>query len=390
MSLLHGPRLLILILLVSLASVAGVLFTPALPSLTKEFGIPQATAQWSMTIFLFAYCLGQLPYGPLSNRFGRKKALFIGLDIALAGSLLCLFSNSFWLFCIGRFLQAIGAAAGLKVVFTMIADQHQSADATKTFSYVMMAFAVMPGIGVAIGGYLTVYFGWKGCFAFLALYTLVLSFLVRLLPETAKSLHKDALQMDKIVHGLRRQFKDPFLIWHSLLMGLGTSIIYIFATVAPYLGIVEMGLTPDAYGLWALLPPLGISIGLFFTARLSYQITPRVGMLSGILLSFVGVIVLAALFNVKWIVPATLFLPMVLIQTGFGLSFTFATSKALSEATDKSNASAVMQFTNMGIVAIATLVTGLCMPVGAAALAAVFGLIVILECAVWLKLKAHH
>ncbi len=389
MNILRGPKLLVLILLVSFASVSGVLFTPALPSLTREFGISESTAQWSMTVFLIAYCFGQLPYGPLSNRFGRKKALFIGLDVALAGSLICLFSNSFWLFCFGRFFQALGAAAGLKVVFTMIADQHQGTNATKTFSYVLMAFAIMPGIGMAIGGFLTIYFSWKGCFAFLSLYALFLGFLIRLLPETARSLDKEALQIEKIIHGLGRHFKDPFLIWHALIMGLGTSIAYIFATVAPYLGIVQMGLSPDVYGIWTLLPPIGIAIGLFLTAQISHRIPSRIGILSGILLSFLGVIILGALFNAGLAAPTALFLPMILIQTGFGLSYTFATG-ALSEATDKSNASAVMQFTSMATTAFATLTVGVCMPIGALALAAIFGLVVILEFAIWLKLKVHH
>ena len=192
----------ILILLVSLAPVSGVFFTPALPLLTEEFGLSEAVAQWSMTIFLIAYSLGQLPYGPIANRWGRKKALFIGFDIAFVGALLCLFANSFWLFCIGRFIQAIGAAAGIKVVFTMISDRHEGNAAAKTFSYFLMAFAMMPGLGMLLGGFITIYSGWRGCFAFLAGYTLLLSFLIRLLPETSHSLNKEAFNLHKISHDL--------------------------------------------------------------------------------------------------------------------------------------------------------------------------------------------
>jgi MFS family permease len=389
-SLFKGPRLLILILIVSLASVSAVLFTPALPLITDVFDVSETTAQWSMSIFLVGYSLGQLPYGPLSNRFGRKTSMVISLDIALVGSLICLFSNAFWLLCIGRFIQAIGSAGGTKIVFTMVSDQYKGNGAVKSFSYILMAFAIMPGLAMATGGFLTVYFGWRGCFGFLSLYSLLLSFLIRLLPETMHKKDKNALQLGKIVHGLGVQFKDSFLMMHAVMTGFGSAIIYVFATVAPYIAIDMMGLSPDVYGLWAFLPPLGLGIGILFIPKVTKKVLPRIGILSGILVSLLAVLVWGVFINAGLIIPATLFLPMVLVQVGISFSFTFSTSKGLGEVEDKSNANAVLQFTNMGIVAVITLITGLFLPLSIIALSAIIGFIVLLELALWLKLRAHH
>ena len=131
---LKSYHLFILRLLISFAAVSGLLFTPALPSLAKDLSISEAQAQWIIAIFLVGYCLGILPYGSLSNRFGRKKANYIGVCLAIVGSLPAYASTSFWMLCAARFLQAFGSSAGLKISFTMIADVHQGMKAAKSIA----------------------------------------------------------------------------------------------------------------------------------------------------------------------------------------------------------------------------------------------------------------
>ena len=389
-TLLKGPKRLILLLLISFASVSGVLFTPSLPDLAQSFQVPESVGQWAMTIFLIGYSLGQLPYGPISNRFGRKKAIYIGATLAFIGCLICLFSTTFAMFCFGRFIQALGAAAGLKVSFTMIGDQHAGSAATRSLSYIMLAFAVMPGIGTAMGGFLTTAYGWQGCFAFLLGYSAAIGLLCTLLPETARSLDPDALQMSKIGHSLSKQFQDPFLVWHALLMGMGTTLIYLFATVAPYISIVQMGLRPDQYGLWNLIPSCGMVIGLLTSAHFADRLAPRISMLSGILLSLLGALLMGAFFSNGYISPLTFFVPGLAILAGDSIFFGSSSGKALSEATDKSNASAVMQFINMGVATTFVLCTGIALPLAPIVLSAIFAIVSFFALVIWLKLKAHH
>ena len=387
---LRGSKHLILVLLISFASISGVLFTPSLPDLARSFDIPDSVAQWAMSIFLIGYSLGQLLYGPVANRFGRKKSIYCGAMLAIIGVAICLFSTHFIVFCLGRLIQALGAAAGLKVAFTMIGDLYKGANATKVLSYVMLAFAVVPGIGVAIGGFITASYGWQGCFAFLLAYSLFVGLLCTQLPETAPKLDPDALQMKKIVSSLGAQFKDPFLVWHALLMSLGTSLIYLFATVAPYIAIEQMGLSPDQYGLWNLIPSVGMVIGLFTSAHFSVRLAPRIAMLSGILLALIGALVMGALFSNGYINPLTFFVPGMLILVGDSIFFSASSGKALSEAKDKSNASAVMQFINMSVTTTIVLIAGIALPFAPQVLSAILGVVSFMALCVWLKLKAHH
>ena len=99
----------ILLLLISFATVTGILFTPALPQIAQSFGISDGRAQMTMSIFLSGYCLGQLPYGPLANRYGRKKTVYIEIALAALGSFLAYASTTFALLCAARFIQALGA-----------------------------------------------------------------------------------------------------------------------------------------------------------------------------------------------------------------------------------------------------------------------------------------
>jgi predicted MFS family arabinose efflux permease len=381
--LLKFPRLIVLLMLISMATLLAVLVTPALPELSRVFHLLSSENQWTMTSYLFGFSFGPLIYGPLGNRFGRKKSILFGLIISIIGSGLAFSAGSFWILCAGRFIQALGAAAGLKITFTMVGDLHTGHSATKVLSLLLLGIATAPSIGVAIGGYLTVGFGWRGCFAFLILYSILMFILCLTLPETAKHLDPKALQIRRIAEGYFQQFKNPLITLHGVLMGLSIAILYIFSSEAPFVAIELMGLTPEEFGLFNLLLPFGMGLGLIAGNRLAAKIRPRTAMLSGILLSFVGVgsMFLSAFFhsNSGW----SLFLPQALILVGMYFLWLFASSEGISQAKDKSNGSAVMQFINLGCATLGTFFVGLFAPKSLFTIPIVFTLILLALLAVW-------
>ena len=113
---------LFLVILAALPSIYAVLFTPSLPLLARYFDMEFSQSQMPMSSFLLGYALGQLPCGPLSNRFGRKPILLVGIVIAILSCFLCIFagySHNFSLFIIARFFMAVGSCAGLQYCFTI-------------------------------------------------------------------------------------------------------------------------------------------------------------------------------------------------------------------------------------------------------------------------------
>ncbi len=376
-------------MLISLATVLAVLVTPALPQISQTFDLLPSENQWTMTTYLFGFSFGPLIYGPLGNRFGRKKSILFGLIISIIGSALAFLSGSFWVLCLGRFIQALGAAVGLKITFTMVGDLHSGQSATKVLSLLLLGLAIAPSIGIAIGGFITVAFGWKGCFAFLILYSLLMFFLCLTLPETAKHLDPKALQIGRIAEGYLSQFKNPLITLHGLLMGLSITILYVFSTEAPFVAIELMGLTPESYGLFSLLLPFGMCLGLLAGNQLAHKIRPRLAMLLGILLSIIGIIAMFVSIKMETDSGWSLFLPQALILAGMYTLWLFASTEGLSQASDKSNASAVMQFINLGTATLGTFLVGVFAPKTLFTIPVVFALVLLLLLAVWACLGKH-
>lgn len=352
------PQFLILLLLVSFGSVGAVLYTPALPSIKTFFGLSVGQAQFTVTAYLIGYALGQLPYGPLANRFGRKVALYIGISLAIVGSLLCVASaplESFTLLIAARFLQALGGCVGLKVSFTMIADVYNQTEATKKISRILLSFAIMPGIAVAIGGWLTELYNWQSCFYFLAIFGLLILALSTLLPETAKSFDPHALKVRSIIQGYGLKFKNQRLIISGLMMGCGSAVIYIFASKAPFIGIGLIGLEPVVFGSYNLIPLVGMFLGTVLAFKFAGRYPVLNILLGGIIASFITTFTMFIPFAMGIFNVWSLFYPMVLIYMAESVIYANVSSFGLASAKNKANGSAVLNFVNLSTTVLAVL-----------------------------------
>ncbi len=359
------PQFFILLLIVSFGSVGAVLFTPALPSIQEFFGLSVGATQFTITAYLIGYAVGQLPYGPLANRFGRKPALYMGISLAIFGSLLCALSahiGSFPLLIVARFLQALGACVGLKVSFTMVADCYTQEESTKMISRILIAFAIMPGIAIAIGGWITQQLGWESCFYFLALFGAFMLWLSSRLPETSTILDPQALKLKSIIRNYGAILKNKHLIISSLIMGCGTAIVYIFASKSPFIGISILGLEPEIFGSFNLIPPIGMIIGSFLATRLAGRFGLLTLLMTGILASIGATLVMLALFSIPIVNAWSLFLPMLFINAAETFVYANSSSFGMNSAKNKSNASAVLNFINMGTSFVAVFFTELVYP----------------------------
>jgi DHA1 family bicyclomycin/chloramphenicol resistance-like MFS transporter len=373
-------------LLADLSSVAAVAFTPAFPGLSKEFHLSSGQSQWMMTLFLIGSAIGRLPYGPMANWLGRKKTLFWGLGISIAGTLLSYFAQTYFSLCLGRALLALGAAAALKITYTMIGDMYTGAHATRIFSYTMFSSALVPGIGTAICGYLIGFSGWRGSFAFLLLYQLFLLLFCFFLPETINRFQK--LDTEKIMSSFAEQFRNYSVCCYGILMGLSTAIIFIFSQQAPFIAIDLVKLTPSEYGLLYLVPAIGIAIGSYLSIKLMNTLKTKQAILLGIVIIFFGSLAMGSVFwsgrHEGW----GLFVPQIFIQIGDAFIFIYASSEVLSRAKDKSYTSAVVLFISSLCAALGTFLAGI-IPQYAIALAITFLVITALMMGFWFKLPEH-
>ena len=386
------PQFSILLILVSFASVGAVLFTPALPSIQEFFGVSVAKAQLTVTAYLVGYALAQLPYGPIANRYGRKHALYLGISLAGIGSLLCAFSaplHSFGLLIFARFIQALGASVGLKVSFTMIADAYEQMAATKMIARLLLSFAVMPSLAIAIGGWLTQRFAWQSCFYFLVLFSFLALFFASRLPETASSLDPLALRFSSVVQAYRTKLKNTRLVISGLIMGCGTAVIYIFASKAPFIGINLIGLTPEQFGFYNFIPLIGMVSGCFVASALAGRLALMNLLVGGIIGSLVGTMTMLIPFLAGSVTVWTLFVPMAIIYVSESTIYANISSCALSGAKNKSNASAVLNWINMSVAVVAVLLSEFVYTEVALFMPICFAFFFLVMLLLWFRLRAR-
>lgn len=344
------PSTATLFILVSVASVAAVLFTPGLPEMRIFFNISSDQVHWTVNIFLFGFALGQLVYAPFSNRFNRKSTLFAGLMIASFGALVCSVSyylQAFWFLLFGLLVMSLGSSVGLSLTFTIINDSYETEKARKVIPLVTLAFSVMPGLAVFAGGVIVSQFNWLGCFLFLLGYFMCVIWLVHCLPETSKTFDPHALRWSNIYTRYKTVFLNKTIWLFSLKWGLCTAIVYIYAAEAPLIVIEKMKVSPERYGTFNLVTSAGFITGTLITRLLVSGISPLPMMLSGLAASCFGSILLFVLSNKSPMNPWSVFLPMFFVFLGLPAIFSTASSLALKELQDKATASSFMTFINM-------------------------------------------
>jgi MFS transporter, DHA1 family, multidrug resistance protein len=383
------PHILALIVMSSFASMGAIIFAPALPEIAQYFHISQGYSQLTITLFLLGYAIGQLIYGPLANRFGRKPAFYIGIVIATIGSLISIGSeslHSFTALIIGRMLEALGSSAGLVISFTVIGDHYYPEQARRIIAYLMLAFAIVPGIATFIGGVLVTHFHWISCFYFLLIYGLFLIIPAIYLEETAKELKTDALHASQIFKNYRAAIKNKLLITTTFFFGLSGMCVYIFIASAPFIAIDDLRLSPQTYGLIGLIPFIGTALGSLVSARLSSFLSVTMLMRAGLIIDAISAILLATLFYFGLINLTALILCGFILMFGNCLIVGSGASIATSTSVDKANASAVMNFINVGMVMLGTLILAIVPGSPTLKLSVLFLLIIILMSMVWLFL----
>ena len=132
---------------------------PALPVMQETFAISNDVAQLTLSLSMLAIALGTLFYGPLSDKYGRKPVMLLGLCITFLGSIACLFADTIEWLILGRFVQAFGGAVGMVLARAIVRDIYEAEDAARVIATLVMVMVVIPMLSPALGGELMARFG---------------------------------------------------------------------------------------------------------------------------------------------------------------------------------------------------------------------------------------
>jgi len=218
------------------------MYLPGFPAISKDLGVSIPQVQLSLTAYLIGIAIGQLVYGPLLDRYGRKKPLYVGLIIYIISSVVCAFSTSLESLIAMRFLQALGGCVGMVAAQAFVRDLFPMRKTAQAFSSIMLVIAVSPMIAPTVGGYMTVAFGWSSVFIMLAVVTLlILAATYFLLPEGKKADPEISMKPKAIMENFMLVMRQPQFSIYTLAGGIATSATfgYIAASANVFLNLYK-------------------------------------------------------------------------------------------------------------------------------------------------------
>lgn len=226
------------------------MYLPGFPAIAADLETTIPVVQLSLTSYFIGIALGQLLYGPLLDRFGRKNPLYIGLLLYILSSFGCALIHTPDALITMRFLQAIGGCAGMVAAQTLVRDLFPVEKTAQAFSWITLVIAVSPIVAPALGGYVAVAFGWQAIFYVLAALTLAMLLAVYLfLPEGRQANPKLSLLPRPVIRNFITVIRQPQFLLYTLSGGIGTAALfaYIAGSADVFMTIYNVG--QQEYGL---------------------------------------------------------------------------------------------------------------------------------------------
>jgi DHA1 family bicyclomycin/chloramphenicol resistance-like MFS transporter len=242
-----------LILILGLMSAIGPLsidmYLPAFPTIAKGLNTSIETVTLSLSSFFIGISIGQLIYGPLLERYGRKIPLYFGLGLYAISAFACATAVSVEMLILFRFFQALGGCVGMVASRAMVRDLFDVKDNAKVFSTLMLVIAVSPIIAPSLGGFISGYFGWRYIFVMLILViAMILSGIYFLLPDSKGPDANYSLKPTAILSAFGSILKNPQFILYTFSGAVASAGLYAFISGSPFVFIDFFKVSQQHYG----------------------------------------------------------------------------------------------------------------------------------------------
>ena len=250
------------------------MYLPAFPAIAKDFAALPSTVELSLSVFLLGLAMGQLFYGSITDRFGRKTPLYGGLAVYILASLACVFVDDVEHLIALRFLQALGMSAGMVIPRTMVRDLFDHSDSARVFSLLMLVMGVAPILAPLAGGYVVTWFNWHAIFwilsgaGFLSLLTVIF-----LLPETRHA--NPDVKLRRTFHVYWDLLCDKSFLGFALTGGLALAGLFAYITGSPFMFMNFFQVSPQVYGWIFGMNALGLIAMSQVNARLVRRFSPE-------------------------------------------------------------------------------------------------------------------
>lgn len=336
--------IMLLALLTSLGPLSIDMYLPALPQMANDFGITTQRVANTLPAYFLGLALGQLIYGPLSDRIGRKTPLYFGLLLYICASILCTFANSEWSLIAARILQALGGCVGVVIARAAIRDRLDLQSSAQAFASMMIVMGIAPIIAPSLGALVLLYFSWPAVFVFLSAIGLICLICVHFFfQETLPIERRLNLNIKQVLNLYGAIFKQKSFRWPMLAGCFSGGILFCYISSSASILMDDYGLNQQQFAYAFGLNALGIMLLSSINKKLGRTFSVLQRLKIGAVLQLLGVIVLLSaslLSNVAlWIVLIGMFLAI----SGIGFTGPNAMALAMAEQGERAGtASAVM------------------------------------------------
>lgn len=313
----HGWLIANLLAQISLGLLAMTICLPSMQEWEAVFDAKQADVQLTFSAYVVAYGALQLVYGPMSDRYGRKSILLMGLVLALAGSLMAGMSEHLVTLTLARFVQGAGTAAGMVAGRSAVQDIFHGPARTRVMAYIGMALGLCPPLATLIGGQIHVRWGWQSNFFLMAILSIALFVAAWWgVPGSRKPSDKTHWA-SSMASAYARLARERAFLLYVVILATTTATFYMFLAGAPTV-LRSYGIGPDGVGWFIMCVPLSYIIGNFLTSRLIHRVGEWRMMLAGQALSVLAILLVLFLALCGWDSPWALSLPLLLLGFGHG------------------------------------------------------------------------
>lgn len=255
--------------LATIAPLASDMYLPSFPTIAAELAASPGAVTITLSTFFVGLTVGQLFWGPLSDRWGRKPPLYAGMMLYVAATLACAKCNNVEQLMIMRFVQGLGGCAGVIIPTAVIRDRSGLSDAARAYSLLMLIRGLAPILSPWVGGQVLAYWGWRAIFGILALAGGMLLIVVRFgLAESHPIAHEPPLRLRTVVGNYLTLLRNPAFLGYAMTSGLAMAGMFAFIAGAPFVYMDLFHIRSENFGLFFGLNAFGLIAASQFNARL--------------------------------------------------------------------------------------------------------------------------
>lgn len=315
------------------------MYLPSLPNIARQLNASTVQAQLTLSIYLVGFAVGQIFYGPLSDRHGRRRVLIGALSLYCAATVACALSTSIEMLIVSRAVQALGGSGSIVVARAIVRDLYSGQRAGRELSLIASVMALAPAVAPIIGGALQVSFGWRA--AFVSLLGLGLAGMLTvwlLLPETLRTRTAEPISIGSFIGSYRVVGRSP-VFWSFLGISIA-AYAGLFAWISGASFVLQnlYGLSPFDFGVAFATGAVGYMCGSALSARLSTRIGLNGTIGVGGCFCTAGGFGMIASVGLGFTSGFSLVLPMAIFLAGLGMVLPHCIAGALTPFPERAGA----------------------------------------------------